>query len=80
MTPREIALAMFATIGVPEPAHDDLKGITESVLCSLRNNEGETVRAIEGPRPVRWKFAASHSSHASEKEVRVGMACELGSG
>jgi hypothetical protein len=56
MTPREIALAMFATIGIPEPAHDDLKGITESVLCSLRNNEGETVQAIEGPRPVRWEL------------------------
>lgn len=56
MTPREMALAMFATIGVSDPAHDDLKGITEAVISSLRNNDGETVLAIEGPRPLRWEL------------------------
>jgi hypothetical protein len=56
MAPRDMALAMFARIGIPDPAPADLKGITEAVISSLRNNEGETVWPIEGPRPVRWEL------------------------
>jgi hypothetical protein len=55
MTARDIyPLACFAAIGVPEPPHDALKGITETVHSLLKNNEGKVVRAVAGVRPERW--------------------------
>jgi hypothetical protein len=54
LSAREIAEAMLAAKGATDAKPKAVSDLTASVLVSLRNNEGQTVRTVGSERPAKW--------------------------